>query len=142
MSDPSCTAATPAASLFCGKRGKENMAYSTAFPKQVLCHMESLTGPVGWEKIRVNLGDKREKVDGKLQQGRKDPSGKVNPLKQLWQFYQSLQGWTQSTKEQIDMKLRQYIYILSDTLIHTERPSLLPVCSAKCLLEQKTVSYT
>lgn len=41
---------------------------------------------MGWEEIRVNLGDEREKADRKPQQVRKDPSGKVSPLKQLWQF--------------------------------------------------------
>lgn len=49
-------------------------------------------GPEVWEEIRVNLGDEGEKVDGNLQQVRKDPSGKVNHLKLLTIMLPPLQG--------------------------------------------------
>lgn len=60
QSEPSCSAGPPAASLFCGQGGKENTAYSTASPKQALCHTKSLTGPLGWEEIIGNWGEKRQ----------------------------------------------------------------------------------
>lgn len=91
QSQPSCSAATPAASLLSGKEGRKiqltaQVSKAGTLPYRVLdrpCGLGWDQGDLGWEK-----------ADGKLQQVKKDPSGKGNPLKKLWQFYQPLQGWT------------------------------------------------